>query len=50
MVYAKAQVCCTFVCKMWKHAGVFGDLADKINCNELTNTDNYKMNIFEKNF
>lgn len=35
----KAMVCCVFVCNTWKAAGVFGDLADSINCAEQTNWD-----------
>jgi len=40
-----ALVCCTFVCNMWKHAGVFGELADQIQCAEQTNLDDYTLNI-----
>lgn len=39
-----------FVCKMWKAGGIFGDAAKDINCGEFTNTDDYKLDIFEKNF
>lgn len=35
----KSMVCCVFVCNTWKAAGVFGELADSINCGELTNWD-----------
>ncbi len=50
MVEAPAQVCCVFVCKMWKAAGIFGNLTSEINCGEFTNTDVYKLDIFDHNF
>jgi len=40
-----ALVCCTFVCEVWKHAGLFGKLADSILCSEQTNLDDYSMNL-----
>lgn len=33
---------------MLKHAGVFGDLGKDINCGEFTNTDVYKLDLFQK--
>lgn len=42
----KAMVCCVFVCNIWKAAGVFGDIADEVNCGELTNYDDYILTIF----
>jgi hypothetical protein len=35
----QAMVCCVFVCNTWKSAGVFGELADSVNCAEFTNWD-----------
>ena len=46
-VMAPSSVCCVFVCKMWKAAGIFGDFTDDINCGEQTNSDDYQMNIFD---
>lgn len=33
------MVCDVFVCHMWKAGGLFGELADEINCGEMTNWD-----------
>ena len=33
------MVCDVFVCNMWKAGGLFGDVADAINCGEMTNWD-----------
>eukprot|EP00760_Papus_ankaliazontas_P015323 PhM_4_TR16469/c0_g1_i1/m.82904 len=41
----KSQVCCVFVCNMWKAGGVFGDL--DFNCAEQTNVDDYSLDIFD---
>jgi hypothetical protein len=41
-----SMVCCVFVCNVWKAAGVFGPLADDINCGELTNSDDYVLSLF----
>jgi len=41
------MVCCVFVCNMWKSAGLFGDLAEEINCGELTNWDDYVLTILD---
>jgi hypothetical protein len=41
----RSLVCCVFVCGMWKSAGVFGSLTDSIECGELTNWDDYALNI-----
>jgi hypothetical protein len=35
---------------MWKAAGLFANYTDAINCGEFTNTDVYKLDVFEKNF
>jgi hypothetical protein len=40
-----AMVCCVFVCSMWKHAGIFGDM--DFNCAEMTNIDDYSLDIFD---
>jgi hypothetical protein len=39
------MTCCVFVCSTWKEGGVFGDLKDSINCNELTNWDDVRINL-----
>jgi hypothetical protein len=41
----KNMVCCVFVCNMWKAAGVFGDMANDVQCGELTNWDDYALTI-----
>jgi len=41
----KSMVCCVLVCNVWKAAGVFGELADDINCGEQTNYDDYALTI-----
>jgi len=41
----KSMVCCVMACNMWKAAGVFGDLADDVNCGELTNFDDYALTV-----
>jgi len=45
----ESHVCCTFVCKMWKIAGVFDEIGGNLNCNEFTNWDAYALNIFDSN-
>lgn len=42
----KSMVCCVFVCNTWKAAGVFGELADSINCGEMTNWDDVSRKSF----
>jgi len=42
-----SMVCCVFVCHTWKEAGVFGDMADEINCAEQTNYDDYVRNFLD---
>jgi len=44
------MVCDVFVCSMWKHAGLFGELSDQIQCTEQTNWDVYAMNFFDINY
>jgi hypothetical protein len=43
----RSMVCCVFVCSIWKAAGLFADLADEINCAELTNWDVYALTMFD---
>jgi len=45
-----SMVCDVFVCEMWKHAGLFGDLAGQINCTEQTPFDVYSMAMFDTNY
>jgi len=45
-----SMVCCVFVCTMWKVSGMFGALGDQINCEELTNWDDYSMLVFDKDY
>ena len=40
-----AQVCCTFVCNIWKSGGLFGNLSDSIFCAEQTNFDDYSLDL-----
>jgi len=42
-----SRVCCVFSCDLWKAAGVFGELADEIQCGELTNWDDYSLNLLD---
>jgi hypothetical protein len=44
----RSMVCCVFVCSMWKEAGIFGDM--EVNCAELTNWDDYSLDIFENEY
>jgi hypothetical protein len=44
-----SMVCDVFVCSMWKAAGLFGDVADDIQCTELTPRDVYSMNVLDTN-
>jgi len=45
-----SMVCCVFVCRAWKAGGVFSEIDDEINCGELTNWDDYSMQLFDTNF
>jgi hypothetical protein len=47
VVQGRSLVCCVFVCSMWKAAGVFGEMSDSVQCGELTNWDDYSLNILE---
>jgi hypothetical protein len=42
-----SSVCCVFVCKMWKAAGVFTNINDEIQCGEQTNWDDYALTILD---
>jgi len=44
------MVCDVFVCSMWKHGGLFGNISDEIQCTEQTNWDVYAMNFFDSNY
>lgn len=44
----RSMVCCVFVCSMWKNAGLFDGL--DVNCAELTNWDDYALDIFEDSY
>jgi hypothetical protein len=45
----RSLVCDVFVCTIWKAAGLFDDLAEEIQCTELTPRDVYTMNVFDTN-
>ena len=40
-----AQVCCVFVCNMWRAGGLFGNLSSRIQCAEQTNYDDYSLDF-----
>lgn len=42
-VQGRSMVCCVFACSMWKNAGVFGEIADDVNCEEFTNFDDVRV-------
>jgi len=44
------MVCDVFVCSMWKHAGLFGNISDEIQCTEQTNWDVYAMEFFDSEY
>lgn len=46
-VMGPAMVCCGFSCRLWKEAGLFGEMKKDINCNEFTVLDDYKLNWFD---
>jgi len=46
-VVSKSQVCCVFVCNMWKAGGVFDAIGRDLNCAELTNADDVSLEIFD---
>eukprot|EP01006_Ploeotia_vitrea_P066503 TRINITY_DN95097_c0_g1_i1.p1 TRINITY_DN95097_c0_g1~~TRINITY_DN95097_c0_g1_i1.p1 ORF type:complete len:569 (+),score=59.53 TRINITY_DN95097_c0_g1_i1:247-1707(+) len=41
-----SMVCDVFCCHIYKAGGLFGDLADKINCVEMHNRDFYSLKFF----
>eukprot|EP00164_Ancoracysta_twista_P003455 GFYU01004612.1.p1 GENE.GFYU01004612.1~~GFYU01004612.1.p1 ORF type:complete len:580 (+),score=220.74 GFYU01004612.1:44-1783(+) len=43
-----SYVCDVFVCMSWKAGGLFGDMADDINCTEFTPWDVYALDVFDK--
>lgn len=44
---SKSMVCCVFVCNIWKAGGVFDSIGQDLNCAELTNWDDYSLQIFD---
>jgi len=46
-VQAPASVCCVYVCHIWKAGGLFEDIKNEINCGEMTNGDDYYINILD---
>jgi len=40
------MVCDVFACSIYKAAGLFGSLADKIQCGEFQNADVYTLNFY----
>ena len=45
-----SMVCDVLVCETWKNGGLFGSLADQIQCTEFTNFDAYTLNIFDSEY
>jgi len=45
-----SMVCCTFVCDMWKHGGLFSDIDSEVNCGELINWDVYALHEFNEDY
>jgi len=45
-----SMVCCTFVCEMWKHGGIFDSIDQDVNCAELINWDDYSLDLFDPNY
>jgi len=43
-----SMVCDVFVCSMYKHGGLFGDLADEIQCTEMQNWDVEVLAFFDR--
>lgn len=43
-----SMMCCVFVCRMWKAAGIFDDL--DFNCAELTDVDVYSLTVLDNNY
>jgi hypothetical protein len=49
-VTGPSLVCCTLVCQIWKWGGVFAEVNGTINCNEMSNWDDYTLAIFDANY
>lgn len=49
-VTSDVSICNVFTCKIWRAAGLFGDLADDISCGEFSVNDNYRLKFYEENF
>jgi len=45
-----SMVCNVLVMRMWKEGGIFGKLKDEIQAGELTNWDDYSLNVFNGNY
>jgi len=45
-----SMVCDVFVMRMWKAAGIFGDIVNEIQGTEFTNWDAYSLKIFDANY
>jgi hypothetical protein len=43
------RMCDALVCSLWKAGGLFGDLADKVQCTEFTNWDAWGLKLFDTN-
>ena len=43
---SQVMICNVFVCNVWKHAGVFSSIDDKILCGETSVNDNYRLKIY----
>lgn len=43
----QCSVCCVFVCRMWKAAGLFNEIDNQINCGEQTLWDIFSMQIYD---
>ena len=42
----EVSICNVFVCRVWKAAGLFGDISEDINCSETSVNDNYRLAIY----
>jgi len=42
-----SMVCCSFVLRVYKAAGLFGDMTDTLQGTEFTNRDVFQLNIFD---
>jgi len=45
-----SMVCDVLVSKIWKAAGLFGDIVDQIQATEFTNWDAYSLKFFDENY